>query len=557
MAVTPIPLSSYPASDPGFAALSIDELLAGEADLIARIKLCYGADRESFERDVLTLIRRYAACVHLLPATADNYFSKPGGLLRLGLETAFFSLQGTDAHIFSGRMSISARRQLEPRWRHATFIAGLCCELHRLLSHVIVTDTVGEAWPAFLLPLTDWLAIRGAERYFLRWRPQAVEARGLGLFALPHVVPPTVIADLSEGNTVIVPHLLASVGGIPVYREHNILDELVRRSLALIIDRNLVASADRYGSPQYGSHLERYLVDALRRLTSSNSAWVPNREKSRLWFGQDGLFLIWPGAAEDVQKLLEADQLAGIPKAPETMLELLLAAGVFKAASGRSTWHIQPPATKVPLEAVKLATPDILLAGIDPTPVALPETLEFKPQPAHDASARQTPVSEPPSSPISSCSQLSLIPSPEPPAENKAHMASVEEISLSRTLEQISPPLAASFALHAPLRLNPVVRDALTHAIRTLNDGQGPATVSAVAQGVFVPLDEFVRRGVQPSLAIRTLSETNMLVKQGRNGPPTLSHEFNGIETIGIVLDPRYVSGLDQCGFAIPSAEHN
>ncbi|MBN9423921.1 MAG: TraI domain-containing protein, partial [Candidatus Accumulibacter sp.] len=395
MATSPTPASSYPASDPGFTAVSVDDLLAGEADLMARIKLCYGTDRESFERDVLTLVRRYAACVHLLPATADNYFSKPGGLLRLGLETAFFSLQGTDAHIFSGRMSISARRQLEPRWRHATFIAGLCCELHRLMSHVIVTDATGEAWPAFLLPLVDWLASRGADRYFLRWRPQAVETRGLSLFALPQVVPPAVMADLSEGNTVIVPHLLASIGGIPVYREHNILDELVRRSLALVIDRNLVASADRYGSPQFGSHLERYLVDALRRLASGNSAWVPNREKSRLWFGQDGLFLIWPGGAEDVYQLLENDQLAGIPKAAETMLELLLAAGVFEAAPTRSTWSILPPGAKAPLEAVKLASPAILLTGIDPPPVALPQALECKPGQAPVSATPQPPVPEP------------------------------------------------------------------------------------------------------------------------------------------------------------------
>ena len=103
MPATPPPVTAYPASDPGFAALPVDELLAGDADLIARIKLCYGADRDGFERDILALVRRYATCVHLLPATADNYFSKPGGLLRLGLETAFFSLQGTDAHIFSGR----------------------------------------------------------------------------------------------------------------------------------------------------------------------------------------------------------------------------------------------------------------------------------------------------------------------------------------------------------------------------------------------------------------------------------------------------------------------
>lgn len=540
MAASPTPASSYPASDPGFTAVSVDDLLAGEADLMARIKLCYGADRESFERDVLTLVRRYAACVHLLPATADNYFSKPGGLLRLGLETAFFSLQGTDAHIFSGRMSISARRQLEPRWRHATFIAGLCCELHRLMSHVIVTDAIGEAWPAFLLPLADWLTRRGAERYFLRWRPQAVETRGLGLFALPQVVPPAVMADLSEGNTVIVPHLLACIGGIPVYREHNILDELVRRSLALVIDRNLVASADRYGSPQFGSHLERYLVDALRRLASGNSAWVPNRDKSRLWFGQDGLFLVWPGGAEDVYQLLEKDQLAGIPKAAETMLELLLAAGVFAAAPTRSTWSILPPGAKAPLEAVKLASPAILLTGIDPPPVALPQALECKPGQAPVPAAPQPPVPEPP--PATSGTQLPLIP-PEMLADSGAPIAPAESASTDP---------AATIALQAPMRLNPAVRDVLADAVRTLNDGQGPPKVCTVAQGVFVPLEEFVRRGIQPSLAMRALAETNLLVKPKGNGPPTLSREFNGTPTLGIVLDPRCVRGLDLAGFALP-----
>lgn len=556
MPATPTPATAYPASDPGFAVLPVDELLAGEADLIARIKLCYGADRDGFERDILALVRRYAACVHLLPATADNYFSTPGGLLRLGLETAFFSLQGTDAHIFSGRMSISARRQLEPRWRHATFIAGLCSELHRLLSHVIVTDAAGETWPAFLQPLTDWLDSRGSDRYFLRWRPQAVEARGLGLFALPHVVPPAVMADLAEGNAVIVPHLLASIGGIPVYRDHNILDELVRRSLALVIDRNLIASADRYGSPQYGSHLERYLVDALRRLTRGNSAWLPNRDKSRLWFGQDGLFLIWPGGAEDIHQLLEADQLAGIPKAPETVLELLLAAGVFEAATaGRSTWSIQPPGAKAPLEAVKLSAPAILLAGIDPPPVALPQALEFKPERAPAQPAPQAPGPEPASViPVKSGTQLSLIPPPEPPAGSKAS-AAVEKTPDPSPLEPVSEPPPATFALQAPMRLNPVVRDALAEAIRTLNDGMGPPAVCTIAQGVFVPLVEFERRGIQPSLAMRALTETKLLVRPNRDGPPTLSRDFNGNPTVGLVLDPGCVRGLDLAGFVAPPVE--
>ena len=220
-------------SDPGLLALSVDEVLVPHADIVARIKLAYGVDRDSFETDVLALIRRYAAYVHLLPATADNYFSQAGGLLRLGLEVGFFSLQGTDAHIFSGRSTITTRRLLEPRWRHATFIAGLCCELHRVFSKLRVADEAGQTWSPYLLPLAEWLSVQHATRYFLNWNPQAIETRGLGVFALAQVVPPEVLQGLAQGNSSIIPHLFASIAGTPFLREHNVMDDLVRRSLAL------------------------------------------------------------------------------------------------------------------------------------------------------------------------------------------------------------------------------------------------------------------------------------------------------------------------------------
>lgn len=113
-----------------------------------------------------------------------------GGLFRLGLEVAFYALQGTDGHIVSGRATISTRRQLEPRWRHATFIAGLCSELHRTLSQIVVTDERGDEWPAHLGPLSTWLELRRARRFFVRWLASAQESRELSLFALPHIVSP-------------------------------------------------------------------------------------------------------------------------------------------------------------------------------------------------------------------------------------------------------------------------------------------------------------------------------------------------------------------------------
>ncbi|MBI5721034.1 MAG: TraI domain-containing protein [Burkholderiales bacterium] len=542
--------AGFASADPGFDVLPVEALLAPHEALLGRIKLCYGADRATFERDLMPLARSYAAFVHLLPATPDNYFKTPGGLLRLGLETAFFALQGTDAHIFSSKATISARRELEPRWRTATFVGGLCCEVHRVLSHLIVTTPEGDEWPSFLMPLCDWLQQHRALRYFIRWRPRASEVRGLGLYALPMIVPPTLLEALRHDDGAIVRQLFASVGGVPQYREHNVLDDLVRRSLALVIDRNLLASADRYGSPQYGSHLERYLVDAMRRLAASHSAWTVNRDKGRLWFGEDGLFLVWPAAAQDMLAMLEADQLAGIPKAPDTLLDILLDAGVLLAqADGSRTWKVFP--SDAPLEAVKLSAPAILLAGIEPAPVALARPVQRHerelvaqvpappPKPWREATKR-------PESPPASSPQLSLI------EVDDADAAVQEEVSGPSTHAAALPegPVdARPIRLRAPMRLNPAVRQSLHEAIDALNDPPATTPVFTVREGVFVPLTEFERRSIQPAVAVRSLNDVGMLHKPSQAGPPTLSRDVQGVPAVGVVILAAHVEGLDPEAF--------
>lgn len=554
--------ASFASSDPGFEALPVERLLADQEALLARLKLCYGADRSSFEQELMPLVRRYAGYVHLLPATPDNYFKAPGGLLRLGLETAFFSLQGTDGHMFSGKATISARRELEPRWRLATFIGGLCCELHRVLSHLIATTPDGEEWPSFMLPLVDWLQQRGATRYFLRWRPRAVELRGLGLFALPMVVSASVLEGLRHDDGAIVRLLLASVGGVPQFREHNVLDELVRRSLALVIDRDLLASADRYGSPQYGSHLERYLVDAMRRLAAGHSAWAVNRDKARLWFGEDGLFLAWPEAARDILELLEGDQLAGIPKAPDTLLDILLDAGVLTApAEGSRNWAIFPTGAEKPIAAVRLASPAIVLAGNGTLPAPLNRSMQRSdtiPSPRATVKTPPVPASHP-APPIAKPAQLSLIeadPNPVP-----ATIAPADDAPKS---DSPPPPVAAQdpapaqrvqpICLKAPMRLNPAVRQALVEAVETLNDPPATTSVFTLREGIFIPLAEFERRGIQATVALRALADADMLYSPRKNGPPTATRDVQGVATVGIVLLPRHVDGLDPLAFA-PGAD--
>lgn len=559
----------YPPVDPGVQVRSVDDIIAGHQDLLARVKLCYGADREAFEADLLVPIRNYAAFVNLLPATSDNFFCEVGGLFRLGLEVAFFALQGTDGHIVSGRATISTRRQLEPRWRHATFIAGLCSELHRTLSQIVVTDERGEEWPAYLGPLTGWLDKRRASRFFVRWLANAQESRALGLFSLPHIVSPATMQHLATANTVAVPQMLSCLAGTALYREQNILVDLVKRAAALVIDRDLIASANRYGRPILGAHLERYLIDAMRRLVVSHPAWAPNHERSRVWYGREGLFIVWPNAVNEIRKLLEDDELPGIPKAPDTILEILLGAGVFERRGiGQPLWTIEPPPGKTVIEAVKLAAPEILLPsyGQSAAPLTTPLVVQASRGPAPptvDAASRRAPdlvdmalagttELSPDTGAGATGGDAVNDPSSGPLAVTPAIDSTSETESPPDAPAAPTAPVAPAFKLVAPLRLNPLVRDALAAAIASMNGDARAADAITVSYGVFVPLDHFKRRHVDIPAVLRSLAETGMTVAGSASRAGTVQHDMGGQSELGVVIKPGFVEGLDPSDFATP-----
>lgn len=546
---------SYPPVDPGLPCLPVEEILNGGADILRRIKLAYGADEAAFESELAPLVRRYAEFVHLLPATADNYFKSPGGLFRLGVEVALFALQGTDSQIFSGASPIVTRRHLEPRWRKATFIAGLCVEVHRTLSHVIVTDAAGHEWPAYLQPLSVWLARVKAQRYYLKWVPNAREMKALGVFALPHIADAPTLQYLADGNSSVVPQMMGCMTGMPCQRQHSALDQIVRRAAALVIDRDLRGSAERYGKPILGSHLERYLLDGMRRLVASNPAWRPNAEKSRVWFGSDGLYVVWPNAAADLIRLLEDDQLPGIPKSPETIVEILIAAGLVVACTERSaTWDIYPPATARPLTALRLSHPEILFGTLDIYPTALPRPLA-QPEPTVSAVARPQPAatSNTASSPLEQSQQVPFdfeAPTPAPGADHDRPVGQEPDTGPIQRSEapdrenvQGEHSDTLEFALNAPGALSPPVRQALDGIVRSVNGPPAQAKARTLPAGLFVPLTSFASHGVEPAIAVRALSDAGMIVR-GPDDAKTSGEEFAGARVQGIVVAAGFITGL-------------
>lgn len=549
---------AYPPVDPGLPHVPIDDILEQNHDVIARIKLAYGADQPSFSADLLPLIRRYAEYVHLLPATADNYFCSPGGLFRLGILVAFYALQSTDSQIFSGGATILKRRDLEPRWRKATFIAGLCNELHRTLSHLVVTDSAGNEWPSYISPLNSWIVRDGVERYYVKWMPNASEMRSLGVFAVPHIVDAQTLQHLADGNAVVVPQMMGCISGMPSHREHGALEQLVRRSAALVIDTDLKASADRYGRPILGSHLERYLLDAMRRLVASSDAWKPNGEKSRVWFGADGVFLVWPNAASDIVKLLEGDLLPGIPKSSETILEILVAAGVVVPRSEHSgTWEIYPADGKKPLTAVRLSSSDVLFGGFATQPAMLerPLATPVGEESESRGSARRSGAASAMRQQREEAETAPSLFHPAGPGEFTKEAAAEPESPEPIAQETVGTPSAAMFKLKGvPARLNPQVKQALDIIVGTMNQATCAVLARTVATGLFIPLASFKETRLDTAIAVRGLADVGMLALPANSPSKTLIQEFSGADVTGVVILPEYVAGLAGADGAYPMA---
>jgi conjugal transfer pilus assembly protein TraI len=250
--------------------------------------------------------------------------------------------------------------------------------------------------------------------------------------------------------------------------------------------------------------------------------------------------VLWPQAAADMIELLHQDQLPGIPKASETIAEILAAAGVIEPrADGSLLWDIFVSNAAASSSSLKVASPLLLLSATDAASTPLPRPLL---KPAANKAMHSTPV-EP---------QLSLpIPEPSsrpPVAEPISAPQSVGEPD-APTVAPVAVPLRVPVALNAPHRLNPAVRDALQQILATLDSPTQALSAFVIDLGVFVPLVEFERRSVDPALAVRALSDTHMLASDP-NHPlsKTLSRSFHDQPILGIVLAPHCVVGLDEDG---------
>lgn len=534
----------YPPYDKGLPLSSVALLIEGQSDLIERIDRASGIGAEQFDRQILRPIHRLARYLHLLPATSTSHFRGAGGLLRLSLEVGLFSLQGANAAVFPIPGGVERRYYVQPQWCIATFLAGICSQLYRTLSHMAVVSDKGDMWPSLTVPLYDWGKSLDIKRYYVRWLGDPARAEGYagGAFLVSQIVPAAVLQELSENNHQVVAAMAGAVAGVDAAVRDNPIARIVAPVVTRVIEKDLQKAAVHYRKLTIGSHVEPYIVEQMRQLVT-DELWLPNRDGSPLWAGTDGTFLCWTAAAAGLVNALSEDGFAGIPKDPHILADTLLHAGILQWHGSARYWTIVQPDTGELIDGcVKLSDPDFLFAAPDQQCPERKWALD-----AESLSARGSVTAPHRAAPAMDIRQMNFVlPTPEAPQsasrgdnqrrpDETASAARGNPKSAEEAVGEAGPDAGDSTALLASLRKEHAWL--LKEIVDAWREGRLTGTVMMLPHGVAISQDELLSHCKQVSDFVAVLKGRQWLWVDTTRPNRTI-HKFRGEkgEVCGIVL---------------------
>lgn len=544
----------YPPFDQGLPVVANADMLASQSELIHKLEISIGLAGAEFDRLMLMPIRHLADYVQLLPLTRDHHHPGAGGAFRFALEVAFYALQASEGAIFTGLESTEKRRQLEPRWRYATFLAGLCSELYVPLNDMLVVDVSGtHQWAPYEKSLYAWCQDNHLDRYFLRWLPAArntsdAEMRAkmaLSAFVMNHVVPNDCVQYISSGSSRILASMMASVTGAARSADQNTLHQLVQQARTEMINRDLKARPDLYGRPQIGSQIEPHLISAMRQLVKSG-AWQVNSVKNcRVWLGESGVFILWPLGGREIARTLNNDHVAAVPQDEDMLASLLVDAGIAVAPAGthgprQLYWRIEYQGKD--LTVLKLAQPDILFPDELP-----PASTAFTPQSAAPAPpvaappAASAPAATPTTAPATGAPAEPAIPVVLAPAAGSAPDSSEQGAAIEALMEAAAPATTPSLGALETVSLERPVKMVLQAVAEQARDGTADKEMVWVEHGLAIPTDLLRSHGFELDYIVSVLSQADWLYVDPER-PGRLKHrlDFGTGPTQCILLQERY-----------------
>ncbi|MFV8420391.1 MobH family relaxase [Vibrio parahaemolyticus] len=369
----------YPPFLKGLPAASPEDLQSTQDELIAKLRQVLGFNHRDFQRLIQPCIDHLAAYAHLLPASEHHHHSGAGGLLRHSLEVAFWAAQAAEGIIFVASGTPVEKKELEPRWRVAAALGGLFHDIGKPVSDLSITDEDGRyQWNPFLETLSQWTTNNSIERYFIRWRDgRCKRHEQFSILVLNRVMTPELLAWLTQPGPEILQAMLEAIGNTDP--EH-VLSKLVIEADQTSVQRDLKAQRISVDDNALGVPVERYLLDAMRRLLAG-SQWLVNQRDARVWLRKSNqstnLYLVWKSAAKDIIELLAKDKIPGIPRDPDTLADILIERGLATKSVANERYESLAPEVLIKddkpiwLPMLHISEADLLFSSNVPSSVTL------------------------------------------------------------------------------------------------------------------------------------------------------------------------------------------
>lgn len=355
----------YPAYDQGFPVVSADKLLSTYSNLVSRIAGLSNFDGATSRDAIHRILHNYAEYVHALPASYLEHYYGAGGLLKLGLDVGFHSLQASNGVVFT-KESAEIRARAEPRWKLATFIAGIACEVYRTISSMRITNQRGDEWSPLIESLTEWLERTQSTRYWVIWvkNDDVANQRSVVSMIIPHLVDTDILEYISKERQALLMMFSSITSGVRP-SDSNPIALLVEKKRFQLIKRDVERNPNKLGKPQIGSHIDPSIIDAIRSLLKTQ-VWQVNQKGGRVWLTAEGCFVAWKQGGPELIKRLGQNDIPGMPNDAETIREIMQAHGIIERnPSGKTYWSIVPEGAKATVDAVKISKPILIIPDFE------------------------------------------------------------------------------------------------------------------------------------------------------------------------------------------------
>lgn len=563
-------LPRYPPPHMGLPVASIARVLETQSALVRAIHQTLGLERGQYESLILPVLERYAAFVHLLPATERDHHCGAGGLLRHGLEVAYWAARASEGLVFVAGGTPLERKQFEPRWHVAVCLAGLLHEIGRPISELTVGDARGTMrWDPYSESLIEWAQRHRLKRYFLFWRPprHGLHEYFAGL-AAGRVLTPHLSRWLTEPEPGIMKALMQAImdtgATTPRDPEHPVA-QLVKAADVHSCGKDL-ETRHHHRDDDVSVPVERHLFEAMRALLASGT-WTINQRGARVWATPHGLFVVWKPAVAEILQRLKCDRTPGLSRDPRTLAELLIARGLAipygdKNGAIHPYWPVAPTILDSPdgkpvtLDMLRIADTHLLFESEPPSVVAARVGDGNEPDPL----APQEPIC-PPSSPAVPVigvvpvvtTRLSMPPSASASPLSEPHPKVTTPPAESAAPRSTGPSVSADVAEVALAKQGEAGRLLLAMArdVAT-NTRRWGETLTRIGDCVIVRYPDGVSAYGDPAGVLDALSSAGWL-DLDPTAPFKKVRELNGIRGLVLASEPaRYVLALTTI---TPSAE--